>query len=74
MAFHMSLPMLVVAAPLAGSRLNIVVFVTADNSFDIVGRYGGGAHISHLRLLYDQAVQMSGSSGHMEKISKRKGG
>jgi hypothetical protein len=38
---------------LSGSRPNIVLVVTDDNSFDTVGRYGGGAASPHLDRLYD---------------------
>ncbi len=59
LAVLMWLPMLVAAAPLTGSRPNIVLVVTDDNSFDTVGRYGGGATSPHLDRLYDQAVRLN---------------
>ena len=37
---------------LRGSRPNIVLVVTDDNSFDTVGRYGGGVPSPHLDKLY----------------------
>ena len=41
------------------SRPNIVLVITDDNSFDTVGRYGGGAPSPHLDTLYDQAVRLN---------------
>lgn len=47
------------ADALKGTRPNIVLIMTDDNSFDTVGRYGGGAPSPHLDRLYDQAVRLN---------------
>jgi arylsulfatase len=47
------------ADALKGARPNIVLIMTDDNSFDTIGRYGGGASSPHLDKLYDQAVRLS---------------
>ncbi len=47
------------ADALKGSRPNIVLVITDDNSFDTVGRYGGGAPSPHLDKLYDTGVRLN---------------
>lgn len=47
------------ADALKGSRPNIVLVMTDDNSFDTVGRYGGGAPSPHLDRMYDHSVRLN---------------
>jgi arylsulfatase len=47
------------ADALKGTRPNIVLVMTDDNSFDTIGRYGGGAPSPNLDSLYDQAVRLN---------------
>ncbi|VGO20792.1 arylsulfatase [Pontiella sulfatireligans] len=44
---------------LQGTRPNMVFVITDDNSFDTVGRYGGGALSPHLDKLYDQSLRLN---------------
>lgn len=44
---------------LQGSRPNIILVVTDDNSFDTIGRYGGGAPSPHLDKMYDEGVRLT---------------
>lgn len=44
---------------LSGSRPNIVLVITDDNSFDTIGRYSGGVASPHLDQLYDQSIRLS---------------
>ncbi|VGO18592.1 sulfatase-like hydrolase/transferase [Pontiella sulfatireligans] len=44
---------------LEGSRPNIILVVTDDNSFDTVGRYGGGAVSPNLDKLYDEGLRLN---------------
>ena len=44
---------------LIGSRPNIILVVTDDNSFDTIGRYGAGAVSPNLDKLYDTGLRLN---------------
>ncbi len=44
---------------LKGTRPNLVFVITDDNSFDTVGRYGGGAPSPNLDKLYDEGLRLN---------------